>query len=57
MTEATRTFAPARPLGLLAALLLCTVLTACGGDNDNGTPTTAPTTTPEAKPQGVKCAP
>ncbi|GJG95255.1 hypothetical protein [Cupriavidus pauculus] len=60
MTEAIRTVAWRRPLGALAALLLCTALTACGGDSDNNTPPNNPGTpstgTPEVKPQ-MKCAP
>ncbi|RZT36468.1 hypothetical protein [Cupriavidus agavae] len=62
MIEANRIPAPARPLGLLAALLLCTALTACGGDGDSGTPSTGTPggttpTAPAVKPAGVKCAP
>lgn len=60
MIEAIRNIARVRPLGMLAAVLLCTALTACGGDSDNGggnpstgTPSTG---TPDVKPQ-LKCAP
>ena len=57
MTEAIRTLARRRPLGMLAALLLCTALAACGGDSDSTPPTDKPSTgTPDAKPQ-LKCAP
>lgn len=45
---------------MLAALLLCTALTACGGgdDNNNGNPSPnkPDAGTPEVKPQ-MKCAP
>ena len=60
MTEAIRHVARVRPLGMLAALLLCTALTACGGgdDNNNGnlSPNKPDAGTPEVKPQ-MKCAP
>ncbi|KAI3589110.1 hypothetical protein D9X30_5922 [Cupriavidus sp. U2] len=60
MTEAIRTLARRHPLGMLAALLLCTALTACGGDNDStpasNTPASPGASTPDAKPQ-MKCAP
>jgi hypothetical protein len=57
MTEALRTVARRRPLGMLAALLLCTALTACGGDSDSTPPANNPGTgSPAAKPQ-LKCAP
>ena len=57
MTEAIRTLARRRPLGMLAALLLCTALAACGGDSDSTPPTDKPSTgTPDARPQ-LKCAP
>ncbi|MFJ5383286.1 hypothetical protein ACIPID_16575 [Cupriavidus sp. CER94] len=55
MTEAIRTLARRRPLGMLAALLLCAALTACGGDSDS-TPPSPGASTPDAKPQ-MKCAP
>jgi len=54
MTEAIRNLARRRPFGLLAALLLCTALTACGGDGDS--PSNTPAATPDAKPP-LKCAP
>jgi len=60
MTEAIRTLARRRPLGMLAALLLCTALAACGGDSDGTPPSNNPSSpgngTPDAKPQ-MKCAP
>ncbi|WP_180862976.1 hypothetical protein [Cupriavidus pauculus] len=57
MTEALHTLARRRPLGMLAALLLCTALTACGGDSDSTPPSNTPGTgTPDVKPQ-MKCAP
>lgn len=62
MTDAIRTLARRRPLGMLAALLLCTALAACGGDSDSpppsnpGTPSSPGTGTPDAKPS-MKCAP
>ncbi|MGO4304506.1 hypothetical protein [Cupriavidus sp. RAF12] len=55
MIHAIRTIARARPLGALAALLLCAALTACGGDDDGSKPPAGdPGNTP--KPQ-MKCAP
>lgn len=64
MSQVIRTLARIRPSGLLAALLLCTALAACGGDGDNppgntnnpGTPSTPDGSTPGVKPQ-MKCAP
>lgn len=58
MIQAIRTIARRCPPGMLAALLLCAALTACGGDNDSapGAPGTPSTSTPEAKPP-MKCAP
>lgn len=55
MIEAIRKVARARPLGMLAALLLCTALTACGGDSDNP-PASGGGTPADVKPQ-MKCAP
>lgn len=57
MTEAIRTIARVRPLGMLAALLLCTALTACGGDSDNGNSVNPSPSTPEAVKPQMKCAP
>ncbi|AZG15575.1 MULTISPECIES: hypothetical protein [Cupriavidus] len=68
MTQAIRHLARRSPPGLLAAVLLCAALAACGGDSDSpatpGTPGTPNTpgnpgtgaSTPEVKPQ-MKCAP
>ena len=63
MIDAIRTIARARPLGALAALLLCATLAACGGDGDSGTTSPPASGTPpagtapdSAKPL-MKCAP
>ncbi len=63
MIDAIRSIARARPLGALAALLLCTTLAACGGDGDSGNASTPPgaippaAATPDPVKPSMKCAP
>ncbi len=60
MIDAIRTVAQARPLGALAALLLCATLAACGGDSNDSSSNSSPppaTNSPEATKPLMKCAP
>ncbi|WP_019450964.1 hypothetical protein [Cupriavidus sp. BIS7] len=60
MIDAIRTVARVRPLGALAALLLCATLAACGGDSNDSSSNSSPppaTNSPEATKPLMKCAP